>query len=809
MAYSLADQLKLEHEQLRAGVERYARIQKTYADRGNGSETSYAKRLMPKLVDKLTKRINIEVTAKGAGRRKKFLVHLGQVEASTSAYLALKTVFDALTRHETARKVALAIGRKIEDEVRFEQFRIEHREYWDSIMADFKHKNTTDYRHKHRVLVHSAQQKGLEWDDWGAEARIALGASLLEFIRSETNLIELERTKKNGKHQVYIIPTKEALVWIKEHMEEAEMLDPELGPTIIPPRDWNGTDLYSGGFYSPEIISRTPRIKLHGKRHRKAIEGHDYSVSATALNLYQRTPWVINQRILGVLKDVYKRNLGIGLPATEPYELPVSPVPRELSKEDMTDEQAAAFLLWKREAAIVYTKERERAAKCMQLSRVLRMAERYSKYDELYFVWQQDSRGRAYAASPGLNPQGCDYVKALLRFKKLKPIGANGGKWLAVQGANSYGVDKASFDERLAWVNDNSDAIIRAADDPIGEHAFWSQADNPYMFLDFCFEWKGFKTFGKDFYTSLPIGMDGSCNGLQNLSAMLLDEVGGRATNLLPTTQPNDIYQQVADVALGKLRDSSKLLAKQWLAFGIDRKCTKRPVMTLPYGATRTSCQEYIYEYMYDKAEKQGWGQWTTSKEKFEACRFMSDIVWASIGEVVVAAREAMDWLQNASRVTSRKNLPVSWKTPTNFLVWQGTLKDEDNLVNTILSGRMRLTVYSPTNQIDSRRQASGVAPNFVHSMDSSHMMMTTILMRREGITDFHMIHDDFGCHAGDVDVMNRCIRKAFVHMYSKHDVLTKFKEHVETTYNCELPDLPEKGTLELDLVNQSEYFFC
>lgn len=808
MVYTLADQMQLEQDQLRAGIERYARIQKAHTERGTGSETSYAKRLMPKLVDKLTKRIEAEVNTKGAGRRKKFLAHLSGVDAGSIAFITIKTVFDALTRHETARKVSLAIGRKIEDEQRFQTFREEHKEYWDSIMLDFKQKNTTDYRHKHRVLVHSAQQKGMEWEDWGAEARIALGAALLEYVIQDTTLVKLERTKKRGKHQVYVVPTLEALAWIKDHMEQAEMLDPELGPTIIPPRDWTGDDLYSGGFYSPELISRTPRIKLHGKRHRKAIEGHDYSVSALGLNLYQRTPWVINQRILGVLKDIYRGNLGIGLPETKPYELPISPVPRELKKEDMTDEQLAALVLWKREAALVYTKERERAAKCLQLSRVLRMAEKYSTYSQLFFVWQQDSRGRAYAASPGLNPQGCDYVKALLRFKKLKPLGHSGVKWLEVQGANSYGVDKVSFADRLSWVRDNEEHILNAANDPVGNKDFWGGADNPYMFLDFCFEWAGYKKYGIMFHTSLPIGMDGSCNGLQNLSAMLLDEVGGRATNLLPTEVPNDIYQQVADVALGKLRSRDDLLSRQWLEFGIDRKCTKRPVMTLPYGATRTSCQEYIYEYMLEKAERQGW-PWSTSKEKFEACRFMSDIVWSSIGEVVVTARKAMDWLQGASRITSRKNEPVSWITPTNFLVWQGTTKDTDELVNTILSGRMRLTVYKPTDSIDSRKQASGVAPNFVHSMDSSHMMLTTIMMKKRGISDFHMIHDDFGTHACDVDVMNECIREAFVHMYSTNDVLTQFKEYIEETYDCELSDLPKKGDLDLLLVKDSEYFFC
>ena len=45
----------------------------------------------------------------------------------------------------------------------------------------------------------------------------------------------------------------------------------------------------------------------------------------------------------------------------------------------------------------------------------------------------------------------------------------------------------------------------------------------------------------------LPISMDGSCNGYQHLSAMGLDPIGGRATNLMPFDDPEDIYQRVCD----------------------------------------------------------------------------------------------------------------------------------------------------------------------------------------------------------------------------------------------------------------------
>ena len=79
-----------------------------------------------------------------------------------------------------------------------------------------------------------------------------------------------------------------------------------------------------------------------------------------------------------------------------------------------------------------------------------------------------------------------------------------------------------------------------------------------------------------EFISRLPVSVDGTCNGLQHLSMLMRDEVGGKATNLIPGEGPQDIYQQVADEA-NRLLGQSK----------VSRKMAKRPTMTLPYGSTQ------------------------------------------------------------------------------------------------------------------------------------------------------------------------------------------------------------------------------
>src|SRR3546814_16441857 len=49
-----------------------------------------------------------------------------------------------------------------------------------------------------------------------------------------------------------------------------------------------------------------------------------------------------------------------------------------------------------------------------------------------------------------------------------------------------------------------------------------------------------------DLVSRIPVALDGSCSGLQHFSAMLRDEEGGAAVNLLPAERPQDVYKRVA-----------------------------------------------------------------------------------------------------------------------------------------------------------------------------------------------------------------------------------------------------------------------
>jgi len=475
--------------------------------------------------------------------------------------------------------------------------------------------------------------------------------------------------------------------------------------------------------------------------------------------------------------------------------------------------------------------------------RTLAVAERFRDEEAMYFPHQLDWRGRAYPLPLYLTPQGNDMQRGLLEFANGVAItDQDGADWLAIHGAGMFGYDKVSLEERVEWVMQHEAQILAAAENPY-DHRFWLDADKPWQFLAFCFDWAGYRAEGFDYVSALPVQMDGTCNGLQNFSAMLLDEIGGAAVNLIPADKPQDIYQRVADkvivriaqdidsdepiVAKQKFDDGTEReiivctvgeIARGWLG-NVTRKVTKRPVMTLAYGARRFGFVSQVEEdtirpwrekdpvgYPFIRSGEDG----KPFDFGYKAAAYMGGLIWDMVGEVVVAARMAMDWLQEASKVASKEGLPIYWTTPAGFLVQQAyRVPNVKRIDTTFNSQRLQLTYQVGAGKIDSRRQASGISPNWVHSLDASHLMKTITACHEQGIRSFSMIHDSYGTHAGNAWAMARTLREKFVQMYSEVDTLARFKDELEQQTAVELLPLPPKGNLDLNVVLDSPFFFA
>lgn len=551
-------------------------------------------------------------------------------------------------------------------------------------------------------------------------------------------------------------------------------------------------------------------MRAEARRYLGRLAKRDLSLEYKCLNAMQNTPWVIHQPVLEVMRWAWEYDQEIGgLGSKHNLELPVYPFDR--TPQELSPEERKEFKEWSGRRAAVHEYNIRTMSKRIAHERTLQLAEMYSKYDAFYFVWQNDFRGRKYTVESFLSPQVADWGKSLITFARGVEIeDEEDADWLAIHGANLFGVDKVSLEDRVLWAYMNEEHVVRTVEN-VHDYDWWKEADKPWQALAWCYEWYGYLREGKGYVTHLPVHADGSCNGLQHLSAILRDERGGHAVNLTPSDKPQDIYTDVAEATIARVQQDAaegNPLAKQCLEFGIDRKITKRSVMIVPYSGTLMSCREYIEEAMKEKIEK---GQDNPFSDLFTPSKYLSSHVWESIQEVVSSASQVMDYLRHVGSHCAKQNLPMEWVTPTNLLVRQAYPKMSHRRIETMIDGSIVKLSYQDfiEDTIDLNRTRNGSSPNFIHSMDASALTLTIDRCVDLGIDDFAMVHDSYGTHAPNMPVMSKVLREAFVDMYENHDVLVELKDHVESYTEGALEYPPEMGHLNLRKVIESKYFFA
>lgn len=823
-------QLELEAEMLGLGRQRYERSYERRSEKRAGSTTSTGKRLVKVLLDPVAAALTEFIQEVYSGRPGPKAVAaklLRNIPADVVAYLAGRETVNLLMlprgkQRLTLHEAANAIARAVEAEARFRKFEEENPGIFRWVTEKLDADGATEQQRR-SVLIYQMGRHDIEWDAWGLAERLQVGSKLLDLLSAHTGLIELRRNTSSGitkgrsklqKTPWEVTFAAEAEEWIAASYEGGLFATPALMPTIVPPKPWTG--LSGGGYYGAGM----PPLSLVSRTHAgqgQRLRAADLSRVLEGVNAIQATPWAINRVVLAVMRELSESDAEhAGLPRARDLPLPAKPADIDTNEE--------ARKAWRAEARDIHNDNHNMRAKKFRLEGILAQAERFAEEDgPIYFPHTLDFRGRAYPVPSVLQPQGDDRAKAVLRFWRGKPLGGRGAHWLAIHGANCFGVDKVGFDERVAWVHDNEAAIREVAEDPFG-NLWWADADSPWQFLAFCLEWRDVSGMEdpSTYISHLPIALDGSCNGLQHFSAMLRDPVGGEAVNLVPAEAPQDIYARVAARAEERLRairdagpdddeDRRPDWAEAWLTLGVDRKIAKRPVMVLPYGGTIRSCVRYVREAVVEKAGSEE--EANLGDEFPRAVGFLASVVWESIGDVVVAAKDAMSWLQQSARAMTKVGAGVTWTTPSGFVAGQSYPQLRDRVVKTKISGAVvKLVTKEETGVLDANRQASGMSPNYVHSMDAAAMLLTVVRLRDAGLDSFAMIHDSYGVHAADTDLLAVTLREVFVGMYSGDPLGDLRAEMLETAGAENVPKLrpvPPRGELDVSLVSSSPFFFA
>lgn len=544
----------------------------------------------------------------------------------------------------------------------------------------------------------------------------------------------------------------------------------------------------------------------------RKLATRDLSQEFDCLNSLQRTSWAVNKPLLEVVRTLWDGGQEwAGLPPREDIPLPMYPFDKD--PKEMNDQEKERLNIWSKKRRDIYRINNRSVSKRIQIERTLQVAEDYAKYDRFYYVWQNDFRSRKYASSTFMSPQSADWSKAFLRFEEGMAINNwDDARWLCIHGANLYGNDKVTLNERETWAWDNADEFKRVVDNPF-DNLYWLEADKPFQFLAWCMDFVGLVRQGWGYKSFIPVSADGSCNGLQHLSAILRDERGGKATNLIPSALPQDIYSEVANDALREIdRDAAQghEVAQQCKQFGIDRAVCKRPVMIVPYSGTRFACRQYIEEALKDKIQKGADNPF--GENLFHASSYLAGHVWDSINGVIQSARRVMDYVKEVGDCYADQNQHMEWVTPTNFLVMQHYKEMNKKRIKTHISGSIVSLVKNEEreDEISKRRAGNGSSPNFIHSLDAAAMTKTINECSRQGVGSYAMVHDSYGTHSTLMPKMSDILREEFVKMYEQHDVLDELRTHAtQTLGTVDVPQPPSVGNLDIRNVLKSQYFFA
>lgn len=801
----LKRQIQLEEEQVEIGVRKYREqlLKSTPADMPPGIA------LLNRCLTPFCKAIEeFKLPRRGGAKLGHIRTFFRLFETEELAFIAAKRIIESISIVEPVQRTAIGIADRLIQHLEYKKFKQQNPAYLNIVERNLK---TSNQRHKRVVILYAKRKIGIEDTSWSSQDKLHMGIKLIDLFIESTGLVQrVQESSKRGKQgRLLLQASDEVLAWLEKQHARCELLDPMYLPMIVPPKDW--TNPYDGGYYTLPLTF----VKTRNKEALKDLENHPMPLEYAAVNALQRTPWRINKNIYKVMKEVWDAGESLGdLPQQTEEPLPTAPWSSDEEFQWLKENHPEVVKEWKHSAAKVYERRISERSKRIALATKLWIAEKFLSEPEIYFCWTLDWRGRKYPVQSYINPQGDDSGRALIEFAEGKPLGERGVFWLKIHLANCFGVDKVSFEERVKWVDDHKLAILDSAYNPLDGNRLWCNADSPYTFLAACLEFAGYCKEGVTYKSHLPISLDGSCNGLQNFSAMLRDEVGGRAVNLIPQDKPNDIYQRVAEV-LSKQVEEDALNgdedAQVWVG-KIDRGITKRGVMTFVYGAKKYGMKDQLLDELVKRDKPSA--TYLEVEDNFKPCSYLANRLYESIGSVVIAAKAAMDWLQEVARICSKSDQAIVWTTPSGFRPRQEYFKQLFIRVSTFWGNtRIRLGLNEDLPQLDRRKQAAGIAPNFVHSMDSSHLTLTINKCLEEGIHNFCMIHDSYGTHACDTDKLSEILREMFIKQYSI-DVLEAFRQEIINQLPSEelkqqIPELPPKGNLDLSLVRESKYFFA
>lgn len=425
-------------------------------------------------------------------------------------------------------------------------------------------------------------------------------------------------------------------------------------------------------------------------------------------------------------------------------------------------------------------------------------------------------------------------------------------KFLKGEGLTSISVDKLTIEDRVAWTENNLDLILQYAKN----NTLLMEAEKPVAFLACCYEWEEYLIDPTTHVTYLPIQIDGSNNGWQHLGAMSKDPMTGGLVGLIPSLIQKDFYVQTAKSLMGLMPEwfKTKAMPMKHIRKGI----SKRGSMTRAYSAGENTMSNNMYEDCYQEKFTEKYG--ITVKD----CNNLAHNLIIAINQVCPGPLKTMAFMQKlaafeigtwkmykddklandeykrlkkkkreliGNKEKTKKELKelsdtvntltqfesrlvegngkdhLEWTTPSGFhVIYKVFIQYSTSAKGSIKGvGRIHHRGLMDTHIPDVRGYMSGIAPNFVHSMDAAHMAITISNWNH----DFAAVHDAYATHAPLIEELLYTTKEVFIDLYDEDNFYDEIIDMLISDSSELTVEKPEIGDMNIEEVRKSEYFFA
>jgi len=594
-----------------------------------------------------------------------------------------------------------------------------------------------------------------------------------------------------------VIFTDVADKWIRKGRANRIAAYPLYLPCYDKPKPY--TTLFNCGYYTERL--QVCAIKTTNPDSLKKLQEQNLEVCLKALTHASHTAWQVNKFVFDILVYCWEERIEVGgLIDREPLELPAKPEGLGIDKQ-VTKE-------WSYHAGLIHDTNHANKVKRFQILSMIDTAKNYLG-EKFFHVYQMDFTSRLYPVTAHFHPQGTDIARALHQFNKGAEIKTKkDADWLAIAGANAWGMNKCSYEERLEWAYiEGQDFAEQVSLNPLDNLDIWGNAKDPWQFLAWCREWYAFCAVGLEgkFVSRFCCCLDGTNNGYQHIAGLTGNQHLANKVNLQNVNKPQDLYAQILEVLLQELEKDDKPEAKEWLEVKdkLTRKFIKKPVLMVPYNSTTFGIANYIERYFVNEN--------ISMAKNFQNNFYLAHMIEHSVKSVTPESPLLLKHLATIARCFNKENKPIRWHSPSGFLIEQNYYVNQSKKVTTKI-GNSSIDLYlsnEDKTKINKRKQHQGFPSNYIHSLDAAHCHLSLVAASKKGLDQFCIIHDCYGSPASELETLIQCVKQSFYDIYSDNNLDNLYHQAVQQL--SETKDLPKAlrmGAFDITDVLNAPYIF-